>query len=162
MPHSEALSIVDRIARIDVLWDAAHWRNGPRGLELRSEPTRAEDRFEYSDSAGAAWTAYLDGARVEVVEICFDLRDDIDEDTPTETIEALFDEYSARFDRHRAALDSRLGPGELIEESEMDGHPVGECAHLAGWRFGKNQVFLALKFEGRDAPMRLCLILAPG
>ena len=159
---STALSLARKIQSATWSWDAAHWKQGPPGLELRVDRSRADDRLEFTDPAGAHWTVYLDGPRVENLEITFDVyleTADLSEDE----FDKVADEYLAKFEVQSAELVAAFGSSQAIDDEEQEeSYPeAGECLYLALWRLGDKLLLLALKSEDREMPIRLCLIVIP-
>ena len=159
---STALSLARKIESATWSWDAAQWKQGLPGLGLRADHSRGDDRLEFTDPAGAHWTVYLDGPRVENVEITFDLYLETAELAEDE-FDRIADEYLAKFEVQSAELVDAFGSSQAIDDDEQEeSYPeAGECLYLALWRLRDKLLMLALKSEDREVPIRLCLIMIP-
>lgn len=74
-----------------------------------------------------------------------------------ETIEKLYAEFSAEFDRVEAALSKKYGKPSRTGKEDDDVIPLNGVFRFAIWPVGEKQLFAAAAHEDRGVPILLIL-----
>jgi hypothetical protein len=76
--------------------------------------------------------------------------------------EALYQDFSAEFDRAQAALSKKYGQPSRVGKDNDDAIPLNGVFRFAVWAIEDKQLFLAAAHEDRGVPVILMLGTADG